>query len=322
MCSAAAAGPEHAAPWSIAIIASRESPEILGGTLDAVIAAAAGRDAVVDVIVNGNRPLADAMAGKLASLTAPDGVLVRAWFVPFGDKAHAWNVFVHEIYQPGRLAFFLDGYVLPRPHALALLQSTVEQDAAIVAVSGVPESGRTATTVSAELVATQGLHGNLHAIAADALALLRSKQFKLPLGLYRVDGMVGAVLRYRCEPASHDWNSGKIVVEPRVRWLVAEPSALNWAGVRGAFKRRLRQAQGELENRAMRAHMTTRRLPANAMEETAAAFVQRWIRENPAEMRSLRWRKPLTWYAAKKLAQPRDWSLLSGVKELLQSTAV
>jgi hypothetical protein len=74
-------------PWSVAIICARETADTLGCCIAAAIAACAGRAATIDVLVNGNRTLADEMQAALATKTLADqACTLRRWFIPMGDK--------------------------------------------------------------------------------------------------------------------------------------------------------------------------------------------------------------------------------------------
>src|SRR5436305_1200942 len=68
----------------IVIISARES---VGTLMGAILAARAASDACtpIDVIVNGNRPLADEVCARADHLLGK----LRVWFITTRDKAHA-----------------------------------------------------------------------------------------------------------------------------------------------------------------------------------------------------------------------------------------
>lgn len=303
-------------PWAVAIIAARETLETLARTIRAAEEASAGKDAVIDVLVNGNPDLARE-AGAWVQASARTGATVRVWFIPRGDKAHAWNEYVHRIWPGGRTAFFLDGYAQPKADGLSRLEASLAQDGDVLGATGVPSSGRSATSLRERMVRDGGFHGNMHAIAADAMLQLRATGVRLPLGLYRTDSLIGAILLFRLDPSSHQWDRRRIVVNPEATWNISETTGLSFNNAVGQFKRRLRQAQGDLENRAVRDHLSVRRAPVNAMPRTARELVLSWIDANPSEAKHLYMRNPLRLYAANKLRAPQDWTAAERAPEVV-----
>ena len=303
-------------PWAVAIIAARETIDTLAQTIRAAEEASAGKDAIIDVLVNGNPDLAR-QTGAWVQASPWAGATVRVWSIPRGDKAHAWNEYVHRIWQSGRTAFFLDGYAQPVVDALARLEASLGQDGDVLGATGVPSSGRSALSLRERMVREGGFHGNMHAITADAMMQLRATGVRLPLGLYRTDSLIGAILLFRLDPASHRWDRRRIVVNPEATWHVSGATGLSFKKAVGQFKRRLRQAQGDLENRAVRDYLSVRRAPVNAMPKTARELVLSWIDANPGEARHLYMGNPFRLYAANKLRAPQDWTAAERAPEVV-----
>lgn len=293
--------------WAVAIIAARETPETLQRTIRAAQAASAGTDTVIDVLVNGNPVLAQDMAAWISASSAMEAS-VRVWSIARGDKAHAWNEYVHRIWPQGRTAFFLDGYAQPRPDALSLLAASLAQEAETLGATGVPSIGRSAAGSRARMLVRGGFQGNMHVIAASAMETLHRVGFRLPLGLYRTDSLIGALLLFGLDPAVNKWNRRRIAVSGDATWDIPGKTTLSLDNLRGQFKRRLRQAQGDLENRAVNDHLSVRKAPINGMPRTARELVLDWIDANPHEARRLYMKSPLRLYAARKLRAPQDWT--------------
>ena len=303
-------------PWAVAIIAARETLDTLARTIRAAEEASAGKDAIIDVLVNGNPDLARE-AGAWVRASARGSASVRVWFIARGDKAHAWNEYVHRIWPAGRTAFFLDGYAQPKPDGLTRLEASLAQDANVLGATGVPSSGRSAPSLRERMVRDGGFHGNMHAISADAMMQLCVAGVRLPLGLYRTDSLIGAILLFRLDPSSHQWDRRRIVVNPEATWNISETTGLSLKNAVGQFKRRLRQAQGDLENRAVRDHLSVRRAPVNAMPKTARELVLAWIDANPGEAKHLYMRNPFRLYAANKQRAPQDWTAADRAPEMV-----
>jgi hypothetical protein len=314
--------PTHPAPWSVAIFTARESISTLGACIKAALAACAGHEATVDILVNGNRALADEAAQLVATLAAPPGVAARVWFIALGDKAHTWNEYVYRISKEGSLTFFVDGYAEVRPDAFRLIDAALAANSEALAVSGVPTCGRTAASLRAHMLKEGGIHGNLYALRAAAMQDLRKAEFRLPLGLYRTDPMMGAVLMYRFDPAAYQWDVKAIHVHPDATWDVRQGPVWTLSNMLVLWRRKLRQAQGDLENRAVREHMSIQKRAPREIPDTTRELVGNWIAGHPAQARKLMLFNPLAYYAAGKLRdQQRDWSSAATAPDLLATSA-
>ena len=312
--------PSITSRWAVAIFTARETPSVLSATVRAAIAACAGRQATIDVLINGNHALAVNFA-EVAKTISTDGCSLRIWSIAAPDKAHTWNEYVHRIWDTGGITFFIDGYARVRPDALAAIEQRLADLPNAMAASGVPTSGRSARRMREIMLRTGGIHGNLYALKVGSMEMIRNADFRLPLGLYRNDGLLGAALTFRLDPANHEWKRGSVVAVADATWDVDGISALNYKNIVGYFKRRLRQAHGALENRAVREHMTIKRLPPQLLPATSQDMIVDWLQAQPAQARSLFLREPLCLYAARQLRVKRNWSLTETAPVLLAAYA-
>lgn len=307
--------------WALAIIAARETPATLANCIESAIAACAGRPTLIDVLVNGNAALAETMRQRAWTARVPNAAVeIRIWSIALGDKAHVWNEYVHKIWPEGRSAFFLDGYVEPERASFEALHARLDKDSGVLAATGVPSCGRSAAALRESMIKNGGLHGNMHVIRAEVMAELRRDQFRLPLGLYRTDSLIGAFLMYGLDPTKNRWDTNRVAVEPSATWQVREIANLTLKNLVGQFKRRLRQAQGDLENRATREHMSIQRRAPQDLARTTHELVLHWAAEKPAELRSMVLQRPARLYAMRKLRQPRDWTAAEQLPQLLVHT--
>jgi hypothetical protein len=293
-------------PRSIAIIASREDIATLKNCIASVLRACKDQPAVVDVLVNGNAALAHQLAK--ADLASPATCTLRLWSIKQGDKAHAWNEYVHRIWPGTGDAYFLDGYVEVDVNALDALHEALSASANAWGGTGIPTSGRSAAHLREVMLREGGFHGNLNVLRAHVMQKLKDSGFRLPLGLYRTDSLTGALLMFGLDPAAQQWDKQRIVVVPGAVWKVRGLGRLSYKNLVSHVKRILRQAQGELENRAVREHLAVRRLAPNLLAPTSQALVNGWIAEQPEQARRLFRKRPLCAYAAWRLRAPRDWS--------------
>lgn len=293
--------------WAVAIFTARETPSVLSATVRAAIVACAGRQATIDVLINGNQELA-AQFADIASGIATDGCTLRIWLIAAPDKAHTWNEYVHRIWDGGHTTFFIDGYARVKPDALAAIERRLDSSPNALAASGVPTSGRSAKQLREHMLSKGGIHGNLYALKHESMQALRSTHFRLPLGLYRTDPTLSGALSYRLDPANNQWKRGTVVVVGDATWDVDGIAELSYKNVLSFFKRQLRQAYGVLESRALREHMTIKRLAPQYLPATAQDLINHWLSEQPKQARSLFLRHPSCLYAARQLRVPRDWS--------------
>lgn len=215
--------------WSVAIFAARETAETLSRCIRAALAACSGHRPVIDVLVNGNRELAQAIAdGGWGKLAVPDG-RVRIWSIAAGDKAHVWNEYLRRIWPVGRTALFIDGYARMRADALAPLEERLERP------------GAWRGNDKSQMLKTGGPYGNMHAISAQDMAMLRTSGFRLPVGFYRGDSLIGAVLAFGLEAGTDARDRTLNSLRPQARRVL--PQAAGSRGV-APLRRRMSDRQG------------------------------------------------------------------------------
>jgi hypothetical protein len=272
-------------------------------------------------MVNGNRRLAADLAAYPKRLESRDGcVTVRIWHIPVADKAHALNSFLREIPPDTSTAFFVDGYVRVMPEAFRLMHETMEANSDVFAVSGVPTVGTSAPLLRRRMLEEGGIHGNLFAVRGDVCRRLRESGFKLPLGIYWTDGLMGAVFCFSLDPSVNQWNSTRIIVDPRATWLRKPAVWWRWTDVRAYFKRLARQAQGKIENQAIRDYLARQRKRPESLPQTSSELVEHWMAEHPREARRLFIRNPLCLWGLRRIRTPRDWSRSGDGPELMACT--
>lgn len=294
--------------WSLAVFSSREDPARLAA---AVLAAAnadrGGASLAIDLLINGNPALAFELRSRLStSMWWKSGATIRLWSVPPPDKAHTWNHYLHVLAPPADLAFFMDGYVTVEPDALAEMAEALRRRPTALAATCLPTTGRSAQELRRRMLAEGGLHGNLYALTGATMQRLRRAGFRLPRGIYRNDSALGAALAFDLDPARNVWSWDRIAVVPDALYEtpVADPTRIG--DLRALLKRRLRQGRGQLETRALKAHLARAKRSPMTWPTTAQRLVLQWAEEHPAEARSLLWTDPIAWSALVKLRRQQD----------------
>jgi hypothetical protein len=277
--------------WALVIFACRESLPTLRQTLNAAAISAKGCTRI-HVLVNGNTRLAQALAEDLSEQNASvravsDGPGVRVWSIPFGDKANAWNAYVHHIWNGEELSFFIDGYVRLNFDAVDLLGNAMAANDRALGGSGVPTMGESSTMLRINLIVNTGFHGNFCCIKGGPIRQMREAGIRLPVGLYRTDSLMGALLCYAFHPADHVWEDHRIHVHPKASWQIDTAKWWQPKDALGYFKRRGRQLRGDLEKAAIADHLSHRRLSAAAFPSTAKQLVMDWIERAPADFQRM-----------------------------------
>jgi len=307
--------------WALAIFAARESVVDLRASVKAAIAAAHA-PLVIDVLINGNPTLAADFAKSFPGAVDITGeVEVRIWFLPFGDKAHAWNDYLHRIWSGEPLAFFMDGYVRPRPDSIGLLGAAVLADAVALGGSGVPNVGRTSKQLRGDMLAAGGIHGNFCCIKGAVIQQLKDRKIRLPVGLYRADGLVGALLTFGLDRQRHKWEPKRVLIHPDVTWDNGHKHWWNIDHLQSQFKRAIRQYRGVIENCAIRNHFTQKALTPEELPARVDQLVVAWAANSPAEYRRLYLRHPLCLLAMRYFRLPRDYSKVNEPPQMLWSSA-
>lgn len=299
----------HATHRAIAITAARESVATLTDVVRATVIAA-GPNSCIDVLVNGNRALATGLATTLEENPpeAASGIALNVWYLAFGDKAQTLNVIFHTLRRNAHLFYFVDGYARPNHDAFAELELALNDDSDALAATGVPSVGRSAAQQRQAMQTSGGLHGNLFVLAESAMNEIRQREFRLPMGLYRVDSLIGAVINFNFDPARHPWTPTRIVVAPQASWSFAPLSIWKLRDLQTHLKRVWRQKAGSLENMAIKDHLVRQRRAAEQLPATAPELVLNWWHGNHGPSLLQQLRNPLWNLAIRKFKENRDWS--------------
>lgn len=294
---------QQPAEWAVGIVSSREDPQTLSSAIDAVLAASSGRRVSIETIVNGNPALADDVFAALSSRQSrlPEGQSIRVWHIEQPDKANAWNQYLHEIWPGGALSFCIDGYVRVAPDALHALSSKLQETPQALATTGIPSSGRSAEIIKQTMLQQGGFHGNLFAVRGDTMDAMRGRGFRIPVGHYRTDGMLGAVIAFGLDPKRNQWDNQRVVVTPGATWFTTPLSRGRARDAVVHFKRMVRQARGDLENKAMRQYLSRDRKALEHMPETSDELVRAWLGRFPWQALGLVLRKPLGMLSLRKI---------------------
>ena len=212
--------------------------------------------------------------------------LVSVFSIPTADKANAINQFIYGLRQDADLCIFVDAYVRIGKSSLSAMALALQQNLHAVAASGIPLTGRSAAATAESTMKGGVLNGQFYALRRTFLDALVSMNIKLPLQLYRGDGLIGSLAAHNLDAMGTDWDNGRIIGVRQATFEIAPLSPLKPADLRRQFRREIQQAKGRVENQAIKSIIYTSgytALPANA-----SAMVRTWIKTNRPTPKSLK----------------------------------
>ncbi len=286
----------HSTDWSIAVFARNEASS-LRPCLDAIRAAIGSRRAMVDVVLNG---CTDASPRVATEIAAQADIPVRVWQIGFADKSNAWNQFVHAIRPAAQTHFFVDAYATVRPNAFRLLQAELDLAPQAHAAAAVPSCGRSAAATREAMLANPALHGSLHALRGSFVERIAVAGLRLPVGMYRGDGLLGSMAMHDLDALTTPWNSWRIAVAGAATWQVRPLSPFRPADLRRYWNRRIQQARGRMEDAALRDCIY--RTGFAGLPQNADAMLLEWLATTQAALPNDRFSR----LARQRLAEPRE----------------
>lgn len=159
------------------------------------------------------------------------------------------------------------------------------------------------------MVQEGGFHGNFCCLTSHTLEQFKARGIRLPLGIYRTDATIGSILSFGLEPARHRWDTRRyIALAEDATWHIDTKHWWRLKDLKATVKRVLRQAQGRLENHAVRDHFSIRKLDPASLPYSVQELVSGWIERNPKEAGAILNRDPLMRLALTKLRGPMEWT--------------
>ncbi len=174
---------------SVCIFAHNEEAT-LPRAIAALDAAAAGASYVVHILENGST---DGTALVARALAAADP-RIMAHENAVADKTAAWNDYVHRIAPEAEMHVFLDADSRPAPGAFKALALAFEGSPKAFAAAGLPAAGSSRLKWAQHLYTEHYLSGDLYALRGAAVARLRERNLRLPMGAVGEDGILSYLL--------------------------------------------------------------------------------------------------------------------------------
>jgi glycosyltransferase involved in cell wall biosynthesis len=171
--------------WSICIFACNEE-RLLPRCLAALERARGGGNYVVHVMENGSTD----DTARVAREAADDDERLRVHELAVGDKASAWNEYVHGVAPKADMHVFIDGDIRPAAGAFEALARALESSPHAYAAAALPASGRSQRAWRERLEREHYLSGNLYALRGTTIDLFRERAIRLPAGAVGEDGLL------------------------------------------------------------------------------------------------------------------------------------
>ncbi len=233
--------------WNIAVYCQNEEKR-LQGCLERVVAALAGRRALITVILNGSQDRSLDSARAVAMAGAP----VEIFQIGSGDKSNAINQFIYALRSPARLYGAVDGYAYIASASFRAMEERLETDPHAVAATGICSNGRTMNLATQNTLTVGGqLHGQLHAFRSDFYDRMVARRIKLPVGTYWGDGLLGSMAAHDLDALSQPWENSRIAGVAAATYEIPMLSPFRFDDVRRQFRRKVRQMRGQIQNAAI-----------------------------------------------------------------------
>ena len=234
--------------YHILVVCQNEAARI-GSCLASVRRSAGNRRVLVTLNLNGSSDNSEAVAVAAAQAC---GLPLQVYRTRAADKANALNRFIHTQRLPARVYVFVDGYTRISEGALAGLDAALRDHPQAMASTGVCLNGRTMRLATRRTLDEGGvLHGQLHALRPEFLDRMVAAGIRLPVGLYRGDGLMGSMAVHNLDAMREGWDNRRIVGVAGAVYEIPALSALKPGDLRRQFRRMVRQMRGMLENRAI-----------------------------------------------------------------------
>jgi hypothetical protein len=233
--------------WQVAVFCHNERGRI-AACLASIAAAIGQRRGSVTLLLNGSTDGSEA-AALAAAAALPD---VQVFRIPYADKSNAINLFIHDLRAPAGLYIFVDGSVIIGRDAIAATEARLAACPGALAASGVAGNGRTEVRTNRAAVEAGGiLRGQFFALRPSFVERIAAAGIRLPIGLYRGDGLLGSMAAHDLD-ASTPWENSRLIGVAEAVFTIDALSPFRPSHLRRQFMRKIRQMRGRLENAAIR----------------------------------------------------------------------
>lgn len=284
---------EYEQAWPVAVFAHNEERNIIACLQS--LEAASSHALECYVLANACSDRTEELVADYAR-THPN---IRLVSIRLGDKANAWNVFVHEAAPRNAPCYlFIDGDVRASAQAIDLLAAGLAQTPHANAASALPRSGRNVEKFRRDMLAEKGVAGNLYALRGSFVERIRDLHIRMPIGVIGEDSLVGAMLKWDLRGDTR-WDNDRVRIVPEAGFEFEPMSYARPSQWKKYIRRRVRYSIRGFQNRML----------GRAIQPAGFAALPERVEElyrRHAEMLRLQWRGLDTlfdWLAIKQIGR-------------------
>ena len=234
--------------WNVAVYGVNEGAR-LRGCLESVTVALDGSRALITVILNGSRD----NSLEIVRAAARSGQPIEVFQIAAADKSNAINQFNHVLRSPARAYAGVDGYAWVGRRSFEAMQHRLDTDPHAMAVSAIATTGRTMRHTAASSLRTGGqLTGQLHASRSEFLDRMVARGIRLPVGLYRGDGLLNSMACHNLDATGEAWDNARVPAVADATFAIPVLSPFKAQDIKRQYHRKIRQMRGTIENVAIK----------------------------------------------------------------------
>ncbi len=235
--------------WQVGVFGRNEASRI-GQCIASIARAGRGLRVLATVLLNGT---ADNSAEVALCAARAEALPIEIYHFTHADKSNAINRFFHDLRAPADAVCCVDAYALIGPDSLSGFTRAFADRPDARLATGIAINGRSEPR-SVERTLTVGgvTHGQLYAPGRAFLDRLTGRGLRLPLGLYRGDGLLGSMAAHDLDPVTQPWENRRVIGVKDATYEIASLSPFRLADVRRHLRRRVNHMRGRLETAAMK----------------------------------------------------------------------
>ncbi len=235
--------------WQVGVFGRNEASRI-GQCIASIARAAKGRRVLATVLLNGTTD--DSAAAALRAAGA-GGLPIEIYRFAHADKSNAINRFFHDLRVPADALCCVDAYAVIGPDSLCGFARTLASRPDARLATGIAANGRSEPLAVERTLAVGGVtHGQLYAPRREFIDRLAGRGLRLPIGLYRGDGLLGSMAAHDLDPLAQPWENRRVVGVKEATYEIASLSPFRPADVRRHLRRRVQHMRGRLETAAIK----------------------------------------------------------------------
>lgn len=251
--------------------------------LTSISVAVGSRRALITLILNGSTDDGEQRARAIAPGLGPD---LRIYRIPHADKSNSINRFFYDLREPADLYVCVDAYVTISPGAIDAIEARFAERPTALTVTGVAGNGRTEPKSNTKTIERGGvIHGQLYAMRPTFLRRVVDAGVRLPVSLYRGDGLIGSMTCHDLDPVTQPWIDQRLVGAAGAVFEIDALSLLRVKDLRRQFRRKVRQMRGLVENAAIR--KIVNKAGYTALPDNADDMIRDFLVTNPVPQTSL-----------------------------------